>query len=109
MRIDRFGIGVVLGLIFPVFGFFGYGLIYTTGIRPHHDMHWFVHDLFLGSSEYRTRIVSLSLIADAFLFFAFDRFGYHKAMRGVITAMIAYGLYIVPVIAYEELSKFGWI
>ena len=109
MRIDRLGIGFVLGLIFPVFGFFGYGLIYTTGIRPHHDMSWFVNDLFLGTSEYRTQIVSLSLIADAVLFFVFDRMGHHKAMRGVIVAMMVYGLYIVPVIVYEELGKLGWI
>lgn len=109
MRIDRFGMGFFLGLIFPVFGFFGYGLIYTTGIRPNHDMSWFVNDLFLGTGEYRTQIVSLSLIADAALFFMLDRGGYHKAMRGVITAMIAYGLYIVPVIAYDELSKLGWL
>lgn len=109
MRIDRLGIGFVFGLIFPVFGFFGYGLIYTTGIRPHHDMNWFVNDLFLGTSEYRTQIVSLSLIADAMLFFVLDRFRLQRAMKGVIAAMIAYGLYIVPAIAYEELSKLGWI
>ena len=68
MRGDSFPIGFVLGLFFPVLGFYGYGTIYVTAIRPHHDLHWFVHDLFLGTSEYRSQIISLSLIADAFLF-----------------------------------------
>ena len=45
----------------------------------------------------------------AFLFFLFDRMDKHKAMRGVILAMLAYGLYIVPSIAIDELTKLGWI
>ncbi len=95
MRGDRFPIGFVLGLFFPVLGFYGYGTIYVTAIRPHHDLHWFVHDLFLGTSEYRSQIISLSLIADAFLFFGFDRLGYEKSMKGVIAAMLLYAIVVI--------------
>ena len=95
MRGDSFPLGFILGLLFPVLGFYGYGTIYVTAIRPHHDLHWFVHDLFLGTSEYRSQIISLSLIADAFLFFGFDRFGYQQSMRGVIAAMLLYAIVVI--------------
>ena len=94
-RGDSVVLGMVLGLIFPVFGFFGYGAMYVTAIRPQHDMHWFVHDLFLGTGEFRSRILSLSLIADAFLFFAFDRFERYRSMRGVIAAMLLYAIAVI--------------
>ncbi len=95
MRGDSFPLGFILGLLFPVLGFYGYGTIYVTAIRPHHDLHWFVHELFLGTSEYRSQIISLSLIADAFLFFGFDRFGHHKSMKGVIAAMLLYAIVVI--------------
>jgi hypothetical protein len=107
MRWDSIATGVVLGLLAPLLGFAAYGGIYVTAIRPHHDFSWFVHDLFLGTDEFRTRIVSISLIADAALFFLFDRFGMHKAMRGVIFAMLAYGAYIVSSIAIDQFGKLG--
>ena len=105
---DRTGVGFVLGLIFPVFGFFAYGGIYVTAIRPHHDINWFVNDLFLGTDVYRTQIISLSLIADAFLFFLFDRKDMHKAMRGVIGAMLVYGIYIAGALALDGLRSLRW-
>lgn len=108
MRWDSVPVGFILGLFAPVLGFFAYGGMYVTAIRPWHDIDWFVNDMFLGTSEFRTRIVSISLIADAFLFFLFDRLDKHKAMRGVIMAMLAYALYIVPVIVIGELGKLGW-
>ena len=109
MRWGSIPTGLVLGLLAPVLGFFAYGGMYVTAIKPWYDISWFVNDLFLGTSEFRTRIVSISLIADAFLFFAFDRIGKPKAMRGVIFAMMLYALYIVPVIIMDELTKLGWI
>ena len=93
--LDSVPLGFILGLLFPVLGFFGYGGIYVTAIRPHHDFHWFVYDLFLDTSEFQPRVASLSLIADAVLFFILDRLDMQKAMRGVIAAMMVYGVYII--------------
>ena len=87
----------------------GRNSIYVTAIRPQHDIGWFVNDLFLGTPVYRTQIVSLSLIADAFLFFLFDRMRQMNAMRGVIIAMLVYALYVVPAIIFEQLVKHGWL
>jgi hypothetical protein len=94
-RWDSFPLGFVLGLFFPVLGFFVYATIYVTAIRPHHDLHWFVYDLFLGTTEYRSQVLSLSLIADAVPFFIFDRFGRYKSMRGVIGAMLVYAAAVI--------------
>ncbi len=109
MRWNSVSTGFLLGFFAPVLGFFAYGGMYVTAIRPWHDIQWFVNDLFLGTTEFRTRIMSISLIADAALFFLLDRFGKQRAMRGVILAMLLYGLYIVPVIIMDELSKLGWL
>ncbi len=92
---DRFGTGLILGLLAPVLGFLAYGLIYTTAIRPWLDMRFFVQDMFLGTAQYRAPILSLSLIADAFLFFWFDRRARYQAMRGVIGAMLLYAVVII--------------
>ncbi len=93
--LDSVPLGFILGLLFPVLGFYGYGAIYVTAIRPNHDMHWFVHDLFLSTNEFRSKIMSLSLIADAFLFFGFDRFEKYNSMRGVIAAMLLFAIVVV--------------
>ncbi len=95
MHADRFSTGFILGMIAPVLGFFGYAGIYVTTIRPQYDLHWFVNDLFLGTREFRAPVLSLSLIADAVLFFLLDRYDLYKAMRGVIGAMLVYGVVIV--------------
>lgn len=95
MRSDRLGLGLVAGLIAPVFGFLAYGAIYVTGIRPEHDLAWFVKDLFLGTPQFQSKILSLALIANVPLFFWFDRQGWTKAMRGVIGSMLLYGIVIV--------------
>lgn len=95
MGADRFSTGFVLGMIAPVLGFFGYAGLYVTAIRPQYDLHWFVNDLFLGTREFRAPVLSLSLIADAALFFLLDRHDLYKAMRGVIGAMLVYGVVIV--------------
>ncbi|MFZ1692742.1 MAG: hypothetical protein WAT74_06055 [Flavobacteriales bacterium] len=104
MKWDSRITGFILGMLAPLLGFAAYGGIYVTAIRPHHDFHWFVNDLFLSTATFRPRIVSLSLIADAALFFLFDRKDMHQAMRGVIMAMMAYGLYIVAAFVLDFLG-----
>ncbi|MBL7962240.1 MAG: hypothetical protein JNM31_00215 [Flavobacteriales bacterium] len=109
MRFDKAWVGLLAGLIAPLIGILLYALIYVTAIRPHHDLAWFINELFLGAPLYRTSIVSLGLVADAFLFFAFDRARMLQAMRGVIAAMFVYALYIVPSILVDRLKDLGWL
>lgn len=95
MRLDDVRIGVLLGLLAPVAGFFIYGWFHTSWLRPHLDMHYYVHEIFLGTQQYRSPILSLSLIAEIPLFFWLDRRGDYKAMRGVLLAMFAYAVAVV--------------
>ena len=92
---DHLRTGIIAGLIAPVFGFFLYGMIYVTGIHPEHSFSWFVTDLFLGTPQFQSKVLTLSLIADVPLFFWFDRRAWYRAMRGVIGAMFLYGTVIV--------------
>lgn len=107
MVLDSRRTGFIAGMLAPVLGFLAYGLIYTTAIRPMYDMAWFVNDMFLGTLKYTSSILSLSLIADAFLFFWFDRKDAHRSMRGVILAMLTYGAVIVALILVERLIAWG--
>ena len=91
---DRF-VGFVVGLLVPVAGFFLYGSIHTTWIRPHLDMPFFINDLFLGTRQFQAPILSLSLIANLIPFFLFDRWYMYKAMRGVLVATFVHGAVIV--------------
>lgn len=95
MPSDSVRLGVILGLLAPVLGFFGYAAIYVTGIRPHLDLAWFVNDLFIGTRRYQAPVLSLSLIANLALFFWFDRVDRPLAMRGVIGATFVYAVAIV--------------
>ncbi len=88
-------LGVITGLLAPVGGFFLYATIYTTAIRPHHDLAYFINDLFLGTRQFQAPVLSLSLLANLALFFIFDRYDRPQAMRGVILATFIYGVAIV--------------
>jgi hypothetical protein len=95
MRSDSFVLGVITGLLAPIAGFFLYGGIYVTAIRPHHDLAYFINDLFLGTRQFQAPVLSLSLLANLALFFLFDRVDRPLAMRGVILATFIYGVAIV--------------
>ncbi|MCB0763896.1 MAG: hypothetical protein R2815_01130 [Flavobacteriales bacterium] len=95
MTFDKVALGFVVGLLFPVVGFFLYASIYVTIIRPHLDVGYFVNDLFLGTSRYRSPVLSLSLLANLGPFFWFDRLDLPRAMRGVILASFLYAVLIV--------------
>ncbi len=95
MHWDRVGVGVLLGLLAPLLGFFGYAAIYVGAIRPHLDLSFFVHDLFLGTREYQAPVLTLSLFANLALFFLLDRWSYYRAMRGVIASTFLYAMVIV--------------
>ena len=95
MRWDSTSTGLIAGLMAPLLGFFAYGILYVSVIRPHLDMQFYIYDIFLGTRRYQAPIISLSLIANLVLFFLFDRRDMHLAMRGVITATFLYGVAIV--------------
>ncbi len=105
---DSFRTGLIAGLLAPVIGFFAYAAMYVNVIRPEHDLHWFIFELFLRNIKYQSSVLSLSLIADAFLFFWFDRTQRLKSMRGTIAAMMIYGVVIVLLFVIDWSKEHGW-
>ncbi len=95
MRSDSMLLGLAGGTLAPVAGFFLYAFMYVTAIRPQHDMDYFINELFIGTRQYQSPVLSLSLLANLALFFFFDKLDKPKAMRGVILATFLYGVVIV--------------
>lgn len=92
---DTEWVGFLLGVVGTILGFLGYGLIYTTAIRPHTDMNYYVFDLFLGTHEYHSKILSLSLIGVIPLFFLFNYLDKPKLMKGMLISMFVSAILIV--------------
>jgi hypothetical protein len=88
-------IGVIIGFLAPALGFVAYALIYTHYIRPHLSFDFFVQDMFLGTREYQSPILSLSMIALVPFFFYFNHQNKPRIMKGMLTAMFILAALIV--------------
>lgn len=95
MRFDNVRTGVIAGLIVPLIGLFLYSVFIVTVLRPELELGFFLRGMVFGIRGNIAPVLSLSLLADVVLFFAFDQRRMLKAMRGVIGAMFAYGAVIV--------------
>ncbi len=95
MRFDNVRTGVIAGLIVPLIGLFLYSVFIVTVLRPELELEFFLRGMVFGIRGNIAPVLSLSLLADVVLFFAFDQRRMLKAMRGVIGAMFAYGAVIV--------------
>jgi hypothetical protein len=95
MRGDTLALGFVLGLFVPFIGFFAYCLFIVTILRPELELGFFLRGMIFGIKSNIAPALSLSLLADAGLFFWFDRRRWLKAMRGVISAMFVHGVLII--------------
>lgn len=93
-RFDKTWIGILIGLILPVFGFLIYGWYWSWKFfRP---FSYFVNDVFIGTPTFRSSILSLSLLINLVPFFIFLRTDRYKSARGVIAAVFLY----VPFVIY---------
>ena len=93
-RLDKMWIGVLIGLILPVFGFLIYGWYWSWKFfRP---FSYFVNDVFIGTPTFRSAILSLSLLINLIPFFIFLRTERYKSARGVVAAVFLY----VPFVIY---------
>jgi hypothetical protein len=95
MRGDKLWVGLALGLVAPAIGFLIYCLLITQLIRREMTLSYFMFDMVMGLRRNLAPALSLSLFADVGLFFLLDRRDMHRAMRGVIGAMLFYGVLIV--------------
>ena len=95
MRFNNVSTGVVAGLIAPMLGLFLYSVLTVTVLRPELELGFFLRGMVFGIRGNIAPVLSLSLLADVVLFFAFDQKRMLNAMRGVIGAMLVYGVVIV--------------
>lgn len=86
--------GFVIGLLAPLLGFVLYGWYWSWKFfRP---FTYFVNDVFLATTAFRSSIISLSLIINLIPFYIFIRKERYKSARGVIAAVFLY----VPFVVY---------
>jgi hypothetical protein len=98
MRFDTVRFGYILGLLVPAVGLLAYCTFVVTVLRPDLELDFLLRRMLFGIRSNIAPTLSLSLLADVVLFFAFDRKRMLKAMRGVVGAMLTYGAAIVLLI-----------
>lgn len=87
-----------MGLIGPLLGFVVYGLYWSWSF--HRTFCYFVNDLFIGTPDFRSSILSLSLLMNLVPFFIFLRSDRYKSARGVMAAVFIY----VPLVIYFKFA-----
>ncbi|HRN37295.1 MAG TPA: hypothetical protein PLV70_11155 [Flavobacteriales bacterium] len=102
MRFDKVAYGYILGIITPIAGLLAYSAFAVTVLRPELELDFLLREMLFGIRGNIAPTLSLSVLADAGLFFAFDRWRMLKAMRGVIGAMLTYGAVIVLLLLLWE-------
>lgn len=93
-RFDKMAIGLVIGLILPVFGFIIYGLYWSW--KFFRTFSYFVNDVFLGTPTFRSSIMALSLLINLIPFFIFLKTDRYQSARGIMAAVFVY----VPFVVY---------
>lgn len=86
-------IGLIVGLLGPTIGFWGVVLYFDAVERIEFSRLW---NLFLHNPNKQSAIISLSLIFNLFLFYAFLRLNMNSTAMGVVLGTMLY----IPVVLY---------
>lgn len=97
-RYNTVKFGLLMGLIGPVIGFIIYGLYWSWNFQK--TFAYFVNDLFIGTPDLRSSILSLSLLMNLVPFFVFLKTDRFKGARGVMLAVFLY----VPFVLYFKFT-----
>jgi hypothetical protein len=88
-RYNNIRVGLVLGIVAPIIGFF---VVYLVGFR---GMNFTEYLEMLSSRNNLSSIVSLSVIPNLLLFFIFIWLDYLYSARGVLASTILFALIVV--------------
>ena len=90
---DKLPIGLIVGLIGPLFGFLIYGIYYSFS----HDITFshFVNRIFLGNRVLVAPIISLSLLFNILPFYFFINRQFYRAGRGILLSFFLYAIVII--------------
>lgn len=95
MRYDKVRYGYILGLLVPAFGLVAYALVVSNFLKPHFSFEYVLKHVIFGVRSNISRALTISLFANIGVFFLLDRWKMLKAMRGVVGALMTYGMVIV--------------
>lgn len=84
--IDNVWIGMIAGVLGAIIGFllFGLGFAIFNDITLSH----FITNVFLGVSDFQSRIVTFSMLIDVILFFVFIKKDYQQFCKGLIAILV---------------------
>ena len=87
-------LGLLIGLFCPILGF----VIYGTGWGLFHgrSFSYFYNYVFIGTPQFQSAIISLSILINLLPFFIFVRTDRLRAARGVLASLFVY----MPVVIY---------
>ena len=92
-KLDKMGVGVLIGLFGGLVGFVIYGVYYS--ITHNVEFVDFVTRIFLKNKILRSPILSLSVLFNIIPFYFLLNRNYYKGARGVMAAIFIYAIAIV--------------
>jgi hypothetical protein len=93
-KLDKFWVGAILGVVGAILGFMIYGFIWAQANDV--TFMYFYKDVFIGTSFFTDKIVTISVLLDVVLFFVFMRFNWYNLCKGILAVVIL----AVPVAIY---------
>ncbi|PCJ87001.1 MAG: hypothetical protein COA57_05335 [Flavobacteriales bacterium] len=87
-------VGLVAGFIGTFVGFWVWCGMYLLS-HPSRGIQYFTHGLFLNNTGNQPKIISLSLIVTALVFYWFYQKKYDYAARGVLFTLLIFGVVVV--------------
>lgn len=94
MKADNLALGVVLGLLGTVAGFFIFATYWSMVNNT--SIGYFVENIFLGSPLFRDKIVTISVLFNVMIFYLAMRAKLYKISQGILLVI----LLSVPLIIY---------
>ncbi len=84
---DHFGLGVLLGLLCAVLGFWGFGQYWRLANDT--DFYYFVDKVFLGTDIYQTKIITVSMVPIVIGFYLCQRVEKYRLCGGMMMVLVA--------------------
>ena len=85
-KLDKFYIGFILGLLGAVIGFCTFG--YFWCLSENVDFAYFFNDVFIGTSYFQDKIVTVSILFDVILFYLFMRVNWLNLSKGILGVVV---------------------
>jgi hypothetical protein len=93
-KFDKFWIGLIVGVLGTLIGFGLFGFFWAMVNDV--SFGYFYKDVFLGTSYYTDRIVTISFLFDVLLFFLFMKYNWLNLSKGILGIVIL----AVPIVIY---------